>query len=186
MQPAGQTEDLVFRGRCWRFGDNLGVDSDLMPFRFALARETRLELLRDYAMTGIDPEFPKKARPGDIVVAGRRFAQGNPHIQGLLGLRALELGLVVESIPRGSLRNAINAGLPILPNCPGVTEIVATGDEIEVDYATGRFLNISTGIARSYLPLPPPLLNIVRLGGWRNNFAGRLANVRGNATVATT
>ncbi len=167
--------NLVYRGRCWCFGDNLGVDSDLMPFRFALARETRLAVLKDYAMTGIDPEFPKKARPGDLVVAGRRFAQGNPHIQGFLGLRAHELGVLVESVPRGSLRNAVNAGLPILPSCPGVTKLVKTGDEVEVDFATGQFRNLTQKIERSYEPLPAALLAIIRLGGWRQNFARRLA-----------
>ncbi len=166
--------NLVFRGNCWLFGDNLGVDSDLMPFRFALARETRLEVLRDHAMTGIDPEFPRKARPGDLLVAGRRFAQGNPHIQGLLGLRALELGVLVESIQRGSLRNAVNAGLPILPHCPGVTGLAATGDQIEVDFTTGRFQNLTRNLERFYTPLPESLLDIVRLGGWRDNFARRL------------
>ena len=66
------------------------------------------------------PEFAKKAQPGDIIVAGRRFAQGNPHIQGFIGIRALGLGLVAESIPRGSVRNAINAAVPFLTGCAGV------------------------------------------------------------------
>ena len=157
-----------------RFGDNLSVDGDMMPFHFALSRETRLEVLREHAMTGVDPEFPKKARPGDIVVAGRRFAQGNPHIQGLLGLRGLGLGAVVESIPRGSLRNAVNAGLPILPLCPGITGDVVTGDELEIDFESGRVANLTRGIERRFPPLPEALLAIVRAGGWETNFRRRL------------
>ena len=80
-----------------RRGEAVAVDGDLMPLRFALSRETRLEVLREFAATGIDPEFPKKASPGDIIVGGRRFAQGNPHIQGFIGIRANALGLVAES-----------------------------------------------------------------------------------------
>ena len=96
----------VYTGRCWKFGDNLAVDADLTKKEFASQRETRPEVLREFCMCGVDPDFPKKVSPRDIIVAGRRFAQGNPHIQGLLGIAALNLGLVVESIPRGSYRNA--------------------------------------------------------------------------------
>lgn len=149
-----------------------------MPFHFALARETRLDVLREHVMTAIDSEFPKKARPGDIVVAGRRFAQGNPHIQGFLGLRALGLGVVAESIPRGSLRNAVNAGVQTLPHCPNVTTESETGDELEVDFATGRFRNLTRGTERLYAPLPQELRAIVEIGGWDANFARRLACAR--------
>ncbi len=175
MNDANPGIGLLLRGRCWRFGDNVGCDGDMMPFRFALARETRLDALRDYAMTGLDPDFPKKARPGDIVVAGKRFGQGNPHIQGFLGLKALGLGLVVESIPRGSLRNAVNAGVPILPECPGISAALRDGDQLEVDFASGAIRNLSTRTDYRATPLPPPLLDIVRRGGWEANFRARLA-----------
>ena len=110
----------VYRGRCWKFGDNLGIDGDIMPLHFALIRETSPEVLREHVMEGVDPEFANKVSPGDIIVAGKRFGQGNPHIYGLIGIHALGLGLVVESIPRGTFRNAINTGLPFLPRCPRV------------------------------------------------------------------
>ncbi len=171
-------EQLVFKGPCWVFGDNIGVDGDLMPIRFAIARETRLDVLREYAMTGIDPDLPKRIKPGDIVIGGRRFAQGNPHIQGLLGLRALGIGLLVESIQRGSLRNAVNAGVPILPFCAGVNAEATTGDVVEVDFGTGVFRNLSRGTERKYNPLPALLLDVVRGGGWEANFRRRLAASR--------
>jgi 3-isopropylmalate/(R)-2-methylmalate dehydratase small subunit len=136
-----------------------------MPLRFAIERETRPDVLREHAMTALDPDFPRKA-------------QGNPHIQGLLGLRGLGLGLVVESIPRGSFRNAINSGLPILPNCPGVTDEVETGETLEVDFITGTFRNVSRGTERQYEPLTPLLLDLVRAGGWEASFRSRLARLR--------
>jgi 3-isopropylmalate/(R)-2-methylmalate dehydratase small subunit len=147
----------------------------MMPFRFALARETRPEVLREFAMSGLDPDFHKKAQPGDIVVAGKRFAQGNPHIQAFIGLKALGLGAVVESVPRGSLRNAVNAALPILPDCPGVTQKVSQGDELEVDFTTGQGRNLTRGDAWTYPPLAPELLAIIREGGWEANFRKRLS-----------
>jgi 3-isopropylmalate/(R)-2-methylmalate dehydratase small subunit len=129
-------------------------------------------------MTGLDPDLPKRIRAGDVVIGGRRFAQGNPHLQGLLGLRALGVGLVVESIQRGSLRNAVNSGVPILPSCIGVSSEATTGDLVEVDFNTGLFKNLSRGTERQYEPLPAQLLDVVKVGGWEANFRRRLAAAR--------
>ena len=169
--------DFIYHGRCWKFGDNISVDADLTKKEFSTLRETRLEVLKDYVMCGIDPDFPKKVSPRDIMVAGKRFAQGNPHIQGLLGIAGLQLGLVVESIQRGSFRNAINAGLPFLPHCENVCQECETGDELRVDFANGSFENLTRGTRKTYEPLPPALLETVALGGWKPMFARRLAQM---------
>jgi len=177
----------TYRGRCWKFGDNVGIDGDMMPLEFALKRELDPQVLAPFLMTGLDPEFPKKVRPGDIIVAGRRFAQGNPHIQGLLGIRGHQLGLVVESMQRGSFRNAINAGVPFLTNCAGVTGMVETGDVIEVDFERGTFVNHASGRRAQFAPLDPQLLEIIALGGWRAHFERRVAGLTsGRAASAGT
>ena len=78
----------VYKGRCWKCGDNLGIDGDVMPLRIALERELDPAVLRPHLMAGVDPDFPSKISPRDIIVAGKRFGQGNPHIQGFLGIAA--------------------------------------------------------------------------------------------------
>lgn len=170
--------NFVFTGRCWKFGDNLAVDADLTKKEFASARETRLEVLREFVMCGVDPDFPKKVSPGDIVVAGRRFAQGNPHIQGLLGLKSLDLAFCCESIPRGSFRNAINAGVPFLPHCVGVTSECETGDELRVDFRTGVFENLTRKTKKQYEPLDPSLLETIAIGGWKPMVTQRIEKMR--------
>ncbi|MEP9375318.1 hypothetical protein ABLE91_01295 [Aquabacter sp. CN5-332] len=170
--------DFVYQGRCWKFGDAISVDADLTKKEFATSRELRPDILREHVMVTIDPDFPKNVKPGDILVAGRRFAQGNPHIQGLIGVAALGLGLVVESIPRGSYRNAVNAGLPFLPHCEGVTAACETGDELRVDFATGRFENLTRGTVHTYAPLPDMLRETIALGGWKPMVMKRLAAMR--------
>ena len=30
--------NLIYRGRCWKFGDNVGIDGDMMPLEFAIKR----------------------------------------------------------------------------------------------------------------------------------------------------
>ncbi len=173
----------TYRGRCWKFGDNLGIDGDVMPLRFALERELDPAVLRDWLMTGVDPDFPRKVSPGDIIVAGRRFGQGNPHIQGFLGIVGHGLGLVAETIPRGSFRNAINAGLPFLSGCAGVTGDVETGDHLEVDFRTGAFHNLTRNLTRRFPPLDARLQAIVEAGGWRPNLERRLARLRAGGSV---
>jgi 3-isopropylmalate/(R)-2-methylmalate dehydratase small subunit len=166
---------FVTRGRCWRFGDNVCNDGDMVPFHFVIAREQRPEVLKEHSMTGLDPDFPRKARPGDIVVAGRRFAHGNAHIQAFIALKGLGLSVAVESIPRGSLRNAVNAGVLILPACRDITRELETGDELAIDFASGRVTNLTRGWERNYPTLPPALLDIIARGGWEQNFRARLA-----------
>jgi 3-isopropylmalate/(R)-2-methylmalate dehydratase small subunit len=164
----------IYHGRCWRFGDNLGIDGAIMPLRFALSRETDPTVLRDFLMSEIDPDFAKKVKPGDIIVGGRRFGQGNPHIQGFLGIRGHDLGLVAESIPRGSFRNVINAGVPFLAPCPDVTKTCETGDELEVNFATGSFRNLTRGEHHQYMPIEPELRDIIAIGGWEGHVKNRL------------
>ena len=171
----------VYRGRCWKFGDNLGIDGDIMPLRFALARETDPLVLRDHLMVALDPAFPGKVQPGDIIVGGKRFAQGNPHVQGFLGMVGHGLGLVAESMPRGSYRNAINAGLPFLSGCTEVGTSCETGDSLEVDFAAGRFTNLTQGTTRQFAPLPAELREIIAVGGWKEQFRRRLAASRAAA-----
>jgi 3-isopropylmalate/(R)-2-methylmalate dehydratase small subunit len=166
----------MYRGRCWAFGDNLGIDGDIMPLRFALSREMNPMVLRDHLMSEIDPDFPKKVKPGDLIVGGRRFGQGNPHIQGFLGMRGHGLGLLAESIPRGSFRNAINAGIPFLVPCPNVTKLCGTGDELEVDFSTGQMRNHTRGETHQFQPIEPELRAIIARGGWAEHVKNRLAN----------
>lgn len=168
----------TMRGRCWKFGDNVGIDGDMMPLEFALKRETNPDVLGPHLMTGLDPDFPKKVQPGDIIVGGRRFAQGNPHIQGLIGIRAHKLGLVVESMQRGSYRNAINAGVPFLPACAGVGSEVETGDDIEVNFESGVFINHTRGTRLQYRALAPSQLEIIAVGGWRPQLEARVRRMQ--------
>ncbi|MGY8632059.1 hypothetical protein RAD15_06140 [Bradyrhizobium sp. 14AA] len=164
----------IYQGRCWKFGHDVAVDGDLMPLEFALRREMSPEVLKNHIFSRLDPSLAKSIQPGDIVVAGKRFAQGNPHIQGLIGLRGAGVGLVVESIPSGSYRNAISAGLPFLPRCENILNEVDQGDLLRVDISTGEFTNESRGTRRNFNPLPIPILEIIANGGWKASFRARL------------
>lgn len=165
---------LLLSGRAWVFGDNVAIDGDLMALEWALKRETDPEVLRHHVFESLAPHFAKQVSQGDIVFAGRRFAQGNPHIQGLIGLVGCGVGIVVESIPSGSFRNALCAGLPMLPRCPDVCAMVSDGDAVSVDFRSGRVVNETRGIEETFAPLPDRLLAYIEAGGWGPIFQRRL------------
>jgi hypothetical protein len=41
----------IIQGRCWRLGDHIGVDGDLIDHSFAVSRETDPEVLRKHLRT---------------------------------------------------------------------------------------------------------------------------------------
>ena len=164
-RPAQQAAPLRVEGRAWVFGHNLALDGEIMAFRFTKERETNPAVLKQHVLEAVDPEFAREARPGDLIVAGRRFGHGNPHVYAFLGMQGLGVGLLAESIPRGSFRNAIAAGVPTLPRCPAITAQVASGERLRVDFGAGTVVLLDSGRELRFEPLPPFLLEILSVGG---------------------
>ena len=153
------------KGKCWKFGDNLCTDTHVLPLLGSQKTGARdPKVLKDYVMTGVDPEFPKKVRPGDIIVAGKRFGHGNPHAYGFAAINELGIGLVVEYMARGGYRNAVTAGLPFL-EVRDITRKVNEGDELEVNFRTGKITNFITGEVINTEPVPELILEIIESGG---------------------
>ena len=154
--------ELIMKGKCWKFGDNLSTDGDILPRRMI---DRDAQSFKDYLMTGVDPEFPKKVQPGDIIVAGKRFGHGNPHRWGFLAMKEIGIGLIAESVARGSYRNAVKVGVPFLPAAEDITRKVNQGNELEVNFRTGEIKDLTTGKIITTEPLPEPLLEIIEAGG---------------------
>jgi 3-isopropylmalate/(R)-2-methylmalate dehydratase small subunit len=68
-------------------------------------------------------------------------------------------------MPFLAYRAAIGCGVRVLTDCFNVTELCDTGDELEVDFQTGQFINRTRDIHKEYPPLPETLQEIVALGG---------------------
>ncbi len=62
------------RGNAWVFGDIMDVDNEIFPFKLLMAgiagRKMSWEEMGQYCMTAVDPDFPKKVKKGDFIVAG--------------------------------------------------------------------------------------------------------------------
>lgn len=86
-------------------------------------------------------DFAKKAQPGDIVLAGSNFGAGSSRQQAVDCFQSLGIAAIVaESFGAIYKRNAINSGLPIvsLPGLTGMAGEFHSGDEMEVDLASGE------------------------------------------------
>jgi 3-isopropylmalate/(R)-2-methylmalate dehydratase small subunit len=153
---------MRFQGRAWVFGDNIDTDV-IIPGRYL--NTTDPQELAAHCMEGVDPEFPRKAQPGDIVVAGRNFGSGSSREHAPLSLKAAGVSCVVaKSFARIFFRNAINIGLPVL-ECPEAVEAIQPGDELEVRLDTGEILHRRTGQVFRAKPYPPFMLELIRAGG---------------------
>ena len=82
-----------------------------------------------------------------------------------IALAALGVGIVCGSMPYKMLRRAVAKGLPVITGFEDPAAFAATGDEAEIDFATGAAWNLSRD-RRAVLPaMPATLQQIVASGG---------------------
>jgi len=150
----------AIEGGAWVFGDN--VDSGfIMPAAYASLPD---EELGEHAMEGIDPEFPQKVRPGDVIVGGRNFGCGSSRETAPRGIKRAGVGAVIaQSFARAFFRNSICIGLPVLI-CPGAGG-VREGDRLRVDPLAGSVENVTRGETYRAEPLPDFVMEMVAAGG---------------------
>ena len=128
----------VLKGKAWTFGNDINTES-IMPTNI----HHDVNKAAAVCMAFYDPEFPKKAQPGDFVVAGTNF--GNSSSRPAVGaFVAMKLSAVIcETGARIFVRNAWNLAFPVL-ECEGITEMVNRGDELELNIVTGLVKNLTT------------------------------------------
>ena len=150
------------KGKVWMFGDDVNTDL-IIPGKYLELVDPKE--MAEHAMEGIDPDFPKKIKEGDIVVGGTNFGCGSSREHAPLALKYAGIGAVIaESFARIYYRNSINIGLPAL-ECPGITEAVEEGDTVEVDIIGGTVKNTRTGAELSFTPLPDFMVEVLNDGG---------------------
>jgi 3-isopropylmalate/(R)-2-methylmalate dehydratase small subunit len=154
----------ILRGRIHKYGDNVDTDS-IIPGRFL--KEMDPKKLAEHAMEGIDPNFVKKVKPGDFVVAGRNFGCGSSREHAPIALRYAGIKAVLaKSFARIFYRNAIDGGhlIPIEID-DSVYEKLSDGDEIEVDVSKGIIRNLTKNEFYNIRPIPELVMKIIKAGG---------------------
>jgi len=180
-------EKTNHRGRIWVLLDRRGkliedIDTDQI-YHNAFLHITEVSEMGKYALGNLEgwKDFPTKAAPGDILVAGRNFGVGSSRQQAVDCFIALKLGAILApSFASIYFRNAVNSGLSVL-KAAEIEHLVAahkleTGDELEVDFLSGKALNLSKSISFMVEPMSTVQRGIFRAG---NLFAfGRSFNRR--------
>jgi len=161
---------MKIRGKAVIYGDDIDTDV-IIPGRYLVLQDPA-ELAK-HAMEGVDPDYPRKARGGAIIVAGRNFGCGSSREEAPVALKHANTRCVIaESFARIFYRNAINVGLPILE--ASIRDRVSEGDELEVDVVNGIIENKTKGIAIKAKPLPPLALEIINAGGLTRHIRKKL------------
>jgi 3-isopropylmalate/(R)-2-methylmalate dehydratase small subunit len=162
-----ETTNTRLRGRCHKFGHDLHMDTHVMPYKYIALHGFDAEQLVPHLFEEVIPDFHRQVQPGDFIIAGRNFAFGKPHSQGLIAIATLKLRLLCESMPFATYRGAISRGIVCHRRCAGISELVSDGDIVELDFSTGAFANVTTGAFTRFPAVEPQLLETMLIGGMK-------------------
>ena len=152
-------------GRVFKYGDNVDTDV-IIPARYLNSFDP--QELASHAMVDIDPEFAGKVQPGDIIVARKNFGCGSSREHAPLCLKTAGVSCVIaDTFARIFYRNAINIGLPII-ECPEAAEGIDAGDQVEIDFDSGRIYNRTKGTEFQGQAFPPFMQELISAGGLVN------------------
>ena len=153
---------MLLQGNAVCYGDHVDTDV-IIPARYLNTSDPKE--LAAHCMEDIDPDFLKKIKPGDMIVAGENFGCGSSREHAPLAIKTAGISCVIaKSFARIFYRNAINIGLAIL-ECEEASEKIADGDEVAVDFDTGVITNLTKKETYQALPFPDFIKEIISAGG---------------------
>jgi len=152
---------MIFEGKVHKFGDNINTD-DIIAAKYLNSQDP--DYLGKHCMENIMPDFSKKVKSGDIIVAGKNFGCGSSREHAPLAIKGCGVSLVIaKSFARIFYRNAINIGLPIL--ILKETDKIEEEDYLKVDLSEGKVFNLSKNEEYSCEPFPSFMQEVIKRGG---------------------
>ena len=167
------------KGHVFKYGDNVDTDV-IIPARYLNSFDA--QELASHAMVDIDPDFAKKVQPGDMIVANKNFGCGSSREHAPLCLKTAGVSCIIaetfarilgvsciiaETFARIFYRNAINIGLPII-ECPEAAQNIEAGDEVEVDFDSGKIYDRTKGTEYQGQAFPEFMQKLIAAGGLVN------------------
>lgn len=160
-------------GNAWCYGDNINTDL-IYPGNFLTITEPT-EMAK-HALAGLDENFGKKVKLGDLIVAGDNFGAGSSREQAAMALKFAGVSAIIaKSFARIFYRNAINQGIYTLIS-PEAIEIINPGEVIELDLSSCMITNKTKNKSCTFEPLPEFLLEIIDNGGIIPHLRKKLKN----------
>ena len=151
---------MSITGKSWKFGDHINTDLILPGPVMLLPFDEQPK----FAFQANRPGWAEKVSDGDVIVGGHNFGTGS----GRPAARSLrELGvtcIVAESINGLFFRNCANYGVFAL-ECPGISDFIEEGDEIEVEFGQFTVRNKRTGEVLHGKRFPNVIRDVMEAGG---------------------
>ena len=107
-------------------------------------------------------------KKGDLIVANKNFGCGSSREHAPLCLKTAGVSCIIaETFARIFYRNAINIGLPII-ECPEAAKEIEAGDEVEVDFDSGKIYDRTKGTEYQGQAFPEFMQKLIAAGGLVN------------------
>ena len=151
------------RGKVLKYGDNINTDDIMNNAHTALVGSLPQDIGR-YCLLNYDPTFVQRAKPGDVLVAGRNFGCGSSKPAALALLGAGIQCVVAVSFSRLFFRNAINLGLLPIESAE-CAAMLSEGDQVEIDGVHGLLRNLTSGETCPLPAYPPMIDDMIACGG---------------------
>jgi 3-isopropylmalate/(R)-2-methylmalate dehydratase small subunit len=149
-------------GRVWKYGDDVNTDV-IFPGKYTYAA-MESEEMATHALEDLDPDFAKRVRPGDVIVAGKNFGCGSSREQAAACLKHAGVQAVIaKSFARIFYRNAINQGLLVIQSAEAA-ESIQQGEEVAINFKNGEIV-VEDKRVFSFPSLPDSVLGILAAGG---------------------
>lgn len=154
----------IFKGRVWKFGDDINTDLIITGKRLMCMDSDELACA---AFENLRPDFARGVRGGDMIFGGKNFGCGSSRESAPASLKAAGVGLIIaDSFSRIFYRNSVNLGLPVI-ECPEISSAVEDGDTAEVDLDSGE-IRLPSGKTMGFQPIPDHVRRILDAGGLVN------------------
>ncbi len=153
---------MKIRGCAVLLPDNINTDFIISGrYKFSI---TDMKELAKHIMEDIDPDFPKKIKPGEsIIVAGENFGMGSSREQAPLVIKESGIvAVVAKSFARIFYRNAFNIGLPLIRTN---TSRIKEGDRLFIDLNTSLLEDRNRRFKITFEPISPIMQKLLRDGG---------------------
>jgi len=153
-----------------RQSDDINTDY-IISGRYKFAIQDPAELAR-HIFEDIEPDFFKRLKGDDILIAGKNFGMGSSREQAPVAIKAAGIKAVVaSSFARIFYRNAFNVGLALV-ECD--TSKIKQGDNIQIDLGKGA-LKFGSGELK-LKPTPDLMLKFLEHGGAVEYFKTKVTN----------
>jgi 3-isopropylmalate/(R)-2-methylmalate dehydratase small subunit len=150
----------MLKGYAHLFGDNVDTDA-IIPARYCTSFHEELGL---HLFEGEDPDFVKRLKKGDIIVAGSNFGCGSAREHAPVAIKSAGISAVIaSSFSRTFFRNAINIALPVLELTQ--TNEIREDDLIEIDTDQNVIRNLTKLTEYKAAPYPDYIKQVIDAGG---------------------